>query len=134
MASCARGPATCKTVMHQFSKKAGPVLYTATVTKGAFWFVVCSPPPPLQAHQLMVDMGVSRDNIFTVDLSSHDPGGSPAALKLALQGCDALVICTSAVPQPKVLPTLLGAAGHWLRQRVSRRYLRYRRAWSCETD
>ena len=39
----------------------------------------------------------------------------------ACQGCDALVICTSAVPQPQVLPTLLGAAGHWFGQLLRRK-------------
>lgn len=36
------------------------------------------------------------------------------------QGCEGLVICTSAVPQPQVLPTLLGAAGHWFQQLLRR--------------
>lgn len=73
--------------------------------------------PCLQAHQLMVDLGVSPDNIFTADLSGQDHAAA-AALKGALQGCEALVICTSAVPQPRVLPTVLGAMGHWVRQRL----------------
>jgi hypothetical protein len=72
-----------------------------------------------QAKQLMVDLGVALDNVFTVDLSSNDPAAA-AALRVALQGVEALVVCTSAVPQPQVLPTLLGAAGHWFRQKLSR--------------
>lgn len=67
----------------------------------------------------MVDLGVSLDNIFSMDLSPNDPA-SLSALKVALQGCEALVICTSAVPQPHVLATLWGAAGHFVRQKLRR--------------
>lgn len=68
----------------------------------------------------MVDLGVSPDNIFSVNLSVED-AASVAALKVALQSCEALVICTSAVPQPHVLATLLGAAGHFFTQKLMRR-------------
>jgi hypothetical protein len=65
----------------------------------------------------MVDLGVSPDNIFSVDLAADDPA-STAALKVALQGVEALIICTSAVPQPRVLATLWGAACHFCRQKL----------------
>jgi hypothetical protein len=73
----------------------------------------------MQARQLMVDLGVSPDNIFSADLSPNNPA-SLSALKVALQGCEALVICTSAVPQPHVLATLWGAAGHFITQKLRR--------------
>jgi hypothetical protein len=73
----------------------------------------------MQARQLLADLGVSPDNIFSADLSPDNPA-SLSALKVALQGCEALVICTSAVPQPHVLATLWGAAGHFIRQRLRR--------------
>lgn len=69
------------------------------------------------ARQLMVDLGVSPDNIFSVDLAADDPA-SAAALKVALEGVEALIICTSAVPQPRVLATLWGAACHFCRQKL----------------
>jgi uncharacterized protein YbjT (DUF2867 family) len=72
-----------------------------------------------QARQLLADLGVSPDNIFSAGLSPDNPA-SLSALKVALQGCEALVICTSAVPQPHVLATLWGAAGHFIRQRLRR--------------
>jgi hypothetical protein len=73
-----------------------------------------------QARQLMVDLGVSPDNIFLVNLAGDDPS-SAAAFKVALQGCEAMVICTSAVPQPQILATLMGGVGHWFRQTLARK-------------
>lgn len=70
------------------------------------------------ARELLLSLGVAADDVFSVDLSSSEDATASAALKVALQGCDALVICTSAVPQVKLIPTLLGGAAHWLRQRL----------------
>jgi hypothetical protein len=61
-------------------------------------------------------MGVSPANVFVIDLAG-DAGA--AALKAALQGCSGLVICTSAVPVPHILPTLWGGLCHWLRCKLS---------------
>lgn len=66
---------------------------------------------PHQAHKYMVDLGVTPDNIFHLDLSGSDE--SRAALQAALQGCQALVICTAAVPEVALLSTLLGGLWFW---------------------
>ncbi|WIA11777.1 hypothetical protein OEZ85_011871 [Tetradesmus obliquus] len=64
-----------------------------------------------KAHKYMVDLGVTPDNIFHLDLSGSDE--SRAALQAALQGCQALVICTAAVPEVALLSTLLGGLWFW---------------------
>lgn len=69
---------------------------------------------------MMLDLGVPPDNIFLVNLAGNDPS-SAAAFKVALQGCEAMVVCTSAVPQPQMLATLAGGVGHWFRQRLARK-------------
>lgn len=60
------------------------------------WMVCTSTQPllpPMQARQLMVDLGVPPDNVFLVDLSSSDSPASAAALKVALQ----VTLCFSGV-------------------------------------
>lgn len=52
-------------------------------------------------------------DIFHLDICGNNED-TVAALKLALQDCQALVICTSAVPEVKCLPTLLGGLRVWL--------------------
>jgi hypothetical protein len=65
----------------------------------------------LQAHTYMLEVGVSAANVFHLDLSGSDE--SKAALAAALQGCQALVICTSAVPEVALLSTLIGGLRYW---------------------
>jgi hypothetical protein len=64
-----------------------------------------------QAHNYMLELGVAPANIFHLDLSGSDE--SRSALQQALQGCQALVICTSAVPEVAVVSTLLGGLRYW---------------------
>jgi hypothetical protein len=65
----------------------------------------------------MLDLGVTEANIYHLDLSGSDE--SRAALQAALQGCEALVICTSAVPEVAVLSTLLGGLRFWAGSKLS---------------
>lgn len=67
----------------------------------------------------MLALGVEPGNISRVDIAGGD-AATVAALRAALQGCGALVICTSAVPQVRWLPTLLGGLHTWLAARLRR--------------
>lgn len=104
------------------SLKARMVHHTCTCACTCCKHTAHDPPFPYitQARQLMVDLGVSPDNIFLVNLADDDPS-SAAAFKVAVQGCEAMVICTSAVPQPQILATLVGGVGHWFRQTLARK-------------
>lgn len=66
-----------------------------------------------KAHKLMLDLGVTPGNVFHLDLAGNSED-TVAAMKLALHGCQALIICTSAVPQVNMVATVLGGMFSWL--------------------
>ena len=77
----------------------------------------CIAAVSVQAHKLMLDLGVTPGNIFHLDLASNDEQ-TISAVKVALHSCHALVICTSAVPEPQIMATLLGGLGTWLASKM----------------
>ncbi|KAF8071046.1 SARED1 [Scenedesmus sp. PABB004] len=71
------------------------------------------------AARAMLALGLPPRAVFGgVDLAGGEQGA--AALRAALAGRDALVICSSAVPRVAWAPTLLGGARAWLAARLGR--------------
>eukprot|EP00878_Enallax_costatus_P038284 GHUV01043475.1.p1 GENE.GHUV01043475.1~~GHUV01043475.1.p1 ORF type:complete len:280 (+),score=73.80 GHUV01043475.1:34-873(+) len=80
-------------------------------------FDVCVSVRSDKAHKLMLDLGVTPGDIFRLDIADNDEQ-TISALKVALHGCQALIICTSAVPEPQMLASLLGGFGMWIASKM----------------
>lgn len=70
-----------------------------------------------QAKDSLVAAGVDAANLHHLDLSSPQVTSD---LATALSGCDALIVCTAAVPEVNVAATLLGGLGRAVGTGVSR--------------